>query len=138
METDMSIPVELPALAEVMARYPFAYLLSGSAHGAPHAVAVVPILEGGVLVLDDVGRRSRQNLLARPEAGLVWPPQSVSEYSLIVDGHAAMDGEKVCITPVRAVLHRPTPRPGPVAPGGCVSDCVELSLSESVEGPGSR
>ena len=134
----MSIPVELPALAEVMARYSFAYLLTGSAHGAPHAVAVIPILEGGVLVVDGVGLRTRQNLLARPDVGLVWPPQSVSEYSLIVDGHAAMEGEAVRIAPVRAVLHRPAPGPGSVAPGGCVSDCVELNLTASVEGAGRR
>jgi len=131
---DMSIPVELSALADVIARYPFAYLLTGSAHGAPHAVAVTPLLEGGALVVDGIGRRTRQNLLARPDVGLVWPPQSMSEYSLIVDGHASMDGEAVRIAPVRAVLHRPAPRPGPVAPGGCVSDCVELDLPATVEG----
>ena len=118
----MSIPVELPDLAQAIARYRFAYLLTGSDQGAPHAVAVVPVLQGGMLIVNKVGRRTRENLLARPAVGLVWPPQSEAEYSLIVDGQAALDGESARITPARAVLHRPAPRPpvddaaGPAAP----------------------
>jgi hypothetical protein len=124
----MSIPVELPGLPEVMARYRFAYLLTGTAEGAPHAVAVTPRLEGGVLVIDGIGRRSRANLLARPDVGLVWPPASESDYSLIVDGQAAMDGESLRIAPTRAVLHRPAPGAKPVAAEGCGSDCMALAL----------
>ena len=59
MVTNMSIPVELQNLAEVMTRYRFAYLLTACAHGAPHAVAVVPMLEGSVLVIDGIGRRGK-------------------------------------------------------------------------------
>src|SRR5690606_7005418 len=84
MVMNMSIPVELPKLAEIMARYRFAYLLTASAHGAPHAVATVPMLEDGILMLDGVGRRTRENLLAQPAVGLVWPPQAEADYSLIV------------------------------------------------------
>lgn len=130
----MSIPVELPDLAQAIAKYRFAYLLTGSARGAPHAVAVVPILENGVLLVDKVGRRTRENLLARPAVGLVWPPQSEAGYSLIVDGQASLDGETARVTPTRAVLHRPAPRPpvddaaGPAAQGACGSDCVELAV----------
>jgi len=124
----MSIAVELTDLAGAIARYHFAYLLTGSAQGAPHAVAVTPRLEAGVLVIDGVGRRSRDNLQARPAAGLVWPPQDVSGYSLIIDGQAALAGERLRITPERAVLHRPAPSPNPAAPGACGSDCVELPL----------
>lgn len=125
----MSIPVELSGLAEVMARYRFAYLLTSSVNGAaPHAVAVVPTLEGGALVVSGLGRRTRENLLAQPAVGLVWPPLSEADYSLIVDGQAAMEGETLRVTPSRAVLHRPAPRPGPVATGACGSDCVELPV----------
>jgi len=127
----MSIPVELTGLPQAMARYRFAYLLTGGAQGAPHAVAVTPVLENGVLVIEGVGRRSRANLLERPAVGLVWPPLSVSEHSLIVDGQAAMDGDTLRITPTRAVLHRPVPSPEPVAPGACGADCVELALPAS-------
>ena len=130
----MSIPVELPDLAQAIARYRFAYLLTGSDQGAPHAVAVVPVLQGGMLIVNKVGRRTRENLLARPAVGLVWPPQSEAEYSLIVDGQAALDVESARITPTRAVLHRPAPRPragparAPAAQGACSSDCVELPV----------
>ena len=132
----MSIPVELPGLPEVMARYRFAYLLTSSAPGAaPHAVAVTPALEGGALAIQGIGRRTRENLLARPAVGLVWPPQSASDYSLIVDGQAAMAGDTLRITPTRAVLNRPAPNPEPAAPGACGSDCMELALPAGADGP---
>ena len=126
----MSIAVELHDLGQALARYRFAYLLTSSAPGAaPHAVAVSARLQDGVLLIDGAGRRTRDNALQRPAVGLVWPPAEVSEYSLIVDGQAAVDGERLRITPTRAVLHRPAPRPAePAAPGSCGSDCVELAL----------
>ncbi|MFT3720905.1 pyridoxamine 5'-phosphate oxidase family protein [Pseudorhodoferax sp.] len=124
----MSMPVALPELSQAMERYRFAYLLTHSAQGAPHAVAVVPVLEGGVLKIGGIGRRTRQNLLARPDVGLVWPPGDPSGYSLIVDGQAALAGEVLHVVPSRAVLHRPAPRPGPAEPGACGSDCVELPV----------
>lgn len=126
----MSISVELGDLATAIAQYRFAYLLT-STEAAPHAVAVVPVPEAGSLLVHGVGRRTRDNLLARPAVGLVWPPQSAADYSLIVDGQASMDGDVLRIVPTRAVLHRSAPRPGPVAPGDCVSDCVELDLAAS-------
>jgi len=128
MVTNMSIPVELQNLAEIMTQYRFAYLLTASAHGAPHAVAVVPMLEGSVLVIDGIGRRTRDNLIQQPAVGLVWPPREESDYSLIVDGQAAPDGEMLRITPNRAVLHRPARRPEPIEQGACGSDCVELKV----------
>ncbi|TAN09545.1 MAG: hypothetical protein EPN34_13610 [Burkholderiaceae bacterium] len=124
----MSIPVELSALAEAMARYRFAYLLTSSSHGAPHALAVTPVLRAGRLDVGDVGRKTRTNAQARPEVGLVWPPQSVDEYSLIVDGVVEVTEHAVYVTPTRAVLHRPAPALTPAAPGACGSDCVELSV----------
>ncbi|MDN5848347.1 MAG: hypothetical protein L0H63_01740 [Nitrococcus sp.] len=125
----MSIQVELSDLAVTVARYRFAYLLTVSDESLPHALAVTPAVDGDALTVDGIGRHTQNNLLARPGVTLVWPPESVDEYSLIVDGQAAASGEKsVRITPIRAVLHRPAPRPGPVAEGACGSDCVELPL----------
>src|SRR5580765_1583954 len=125
--TTMSIPVELPGLPDVMARYAFAYLLTSQAEGAPHAVAVTPRLEVGMLVVDGVGRRTCANLLARPVVGLVWPPQAAADHSLIVDGQAVMDGESLRITPMRAVLQRPAPQSASIAALGCGSDGVALA-----------
>lgn len=134
----MSIPVELPDLAEVMARYRYAYLLTANADGPPHAVAVVPVLEDGVLSIADLGQRTRRNLLAQPAVALVWPPQVESAYSLIVDGRAAMDGETLQVRPTRAVLHRPARRPTPAEPQGCAADCVELAVPAAAGGPDQR
>ena len=122
----MSIPVELSKLAEAMTRYRFAYLLTASEHGAPHALAVTPVLQGGELVVKEAGRRTRDNVQQRPDVALVWPPQSESDYSLIVDGLAVVAGAGLRITPARAVLHRPAPSREPAAPGACGSDCVEI------------
>lgn len=122
----MSIPVDLSKLAEVMGRYRFAYLLTSSERGAPHAVAVTAVLQGGELVVDETGRRTRDNALQRPDVALVWPPQSESDYSLIVDGRADAAGGGLRIAPTRAVLHRPAPSREPAAPGACGSDCVEI------------
>jgi hypothetical protein len=126
----MTIAVELSNLGDALARYRFAYLLTSSAPGAaPHAVAVSARLQDGALLIDGVGRRTRDNAQQRPAVGLVWPPAAESDYSLIVDGQAAVDGERLRITPTRAVLHRPAPPPAqPAAPGTCGSDCVELEL----------
>ena len=123
----MSIPVDLSKLAEVLGRYRFAYLLTASERGAPHAVAVTAVLRGGELVVDETGRRTRDNALQRPEVALVWPPQSESDYSLIVDGRASAEAAGLRIAPLRAVLHRPTPSQQAATPGACGSDCVEIA-----------
>jgi hypothetical protein len=123
----MSIPVDLSKLAEAMARYRFAYLLTSSERGAPHALAVTPVLQGGELVVNKTGRRTRDNAQQRPDVALVWPPLSEADYSLIVDGQAVVAGEGLRITPARAVLHRPAPSREPAVPGACGSDCVEIA-----------
>ncbi|HEX4987116.1 MAG TPA: hypothetical protein VFV71_13720 [Burkholderiales bacterium] len=130
----MSIPVELSGLASVIARYRFAYLMTTNARGAPHAVAVSAALENGELVVRGVGRRTRENALERPAVGLVWPPQSESDYSLIVDGRAVVAGDLLRIAPSRAVLHRPAPPRQPDVTGACGSDCVEIDLGIGTPG----
>jgi hypothetical protein len=123
----MSIPVDLSQLAEAMGRYRFAYLLTSTAGGVPHAVAVPAVhLQDGELVVSEAGRRTRDNALQRPGVALVWPPQMASDYSLIVDGQAALTGDGLRISPTRAVLHRPAVSGHAAAPGACGSDCVEL------------
>lgn len=124
----MNVTGELPRLAHVITRYRFAYLMTTSTTGAPHAVAVAAVLQGGTLVVNGLGRRSRENARARPTVGLVWPPPSEADYSLIVDGQAAVTGDSLQITPTRAVLHRPARASEPNGSGACASDCVELDL----------
>lgn len=122
----MSIPVPLAELAEAMARYGFAYLLTADG-GRPHAVAVNPVIEGDELVMGG-GRRTRAHAGAQPEVALVWPPVEVGGYSLIVDGSATVEGEQVRVRPSHAVLHRPADRAAPVTEGACGNDCLPVEL----------
>lgn len=116
----MSIPVELDDLREVAAQQaPFAYLLTVSDDSSAHAVAITPNIGAGSITCD-AGRRSCANARVRPNVSLLWPPARPDDYSLIVDGHATVDGSSVNITPERAVRHRP-------APGGG-SDCAPVTL----------
>ena len=125
----MSIAVPVEDLAGALAGRPYAYFLTVSDDGRPHAVAVVPELRDGVLVLA-VGRRTAANAVARPTGvSLVWPPVELGGYSLIADGAAEVRGDTVLVRPSKAVLHRPAPADaGPGAPGSCGSDCVSVDL----------
>lgn len=123
----MSIPVSVEGLADAMANLPYAYLLTVSDDGRPHAVAVTPQLVDGVLQVT-VGKRTASNAQARPNgASLVWPPAEVGGYSLIVDGTASASGETVSVRPTKAVLHRPAPATVN-DPDSCGSDCVKVNL----------
>ncbi len=131
----MSIEVDLTKLAEAMADYTYAYLLTAGDTGAPHAVAVTPRLTADGLVVEGLGRRSAANAVERAAVAMVWPPSAPGGYSLIVDGTASVataGGEgrsTVVVSPRRAVLHRPAPSRGADAAGegGCGSACVPLS-----------
>lgn len=125
---NVSVTVELPNLKDTISRYRFAYLMTTNANNAPHAVAVAVVHQGGELIVGSIGRRSRENALARPAVSLLWPPESVADYSLIVDGQAFVVEDSVHIKPTRAVLHRPAPSPEPSAPDACGADCVKLEL----------
>jgi hypothetical protein len=124
----MSIPVPLQRLrAAVDERVASAYLLTVGDDGSPHAVHAPVRWEGDVIVAD-VGRRSAANATARPSVSLLFPVRTDGDYSLIVDGTAAVasreGGHRVRIAPVRAVLHRPAAVPDPTS--SCAADCVPL------------
>ena len=124
----MSIPVAVTDLADAMAQRPYAYLLTVSDDGRPHAVAVVPTLAAGELTME-VGRRTTGNAAARPESvSLVWPPSVPGEYSLIADGRARVENDRVVVTPTKAVLHRPAPGEA-ASPDSCGSDCQPVKFA---------
>ncbi len=127
----MSIPVELEALRDTiadLARPP--YLLTVADDGRAHSVAVDCSWRGDELELP-VGNRTLTNAAARPLVSLLWPPNDVGGYSLIVDAevtHTAGTGagdNRVRVRPTRAVLHRPAAS-ATDASAGCASDCVPL------------
>src|SRR5699024_7538717 len=122
----MSIAVAPSELAEAVAGFQYAYLLTVSDGGRAHAVAAQPQWADGRFTLGKLGNRSRRNAAARPAVTLLWPPQDVAGYSLIVDGDATLADAVLTITPSRAGLHRPGP--SPVAASSCTSDCRELPL----------
>ena len=124
----MSVPVPLPRLrAAVEQRGTSAYLLTVSDDASPHAVHVPLHWDGDVLVAD-VGRRSAANATARPTVSLLFPVRADGDYSLIVDGTAAVvsrdGGQHVRVTPTRAVLHRAAVVPDLAA--SCAADCVPI------------
>lgn len=128
----MSIPVPLAELRAALVDHTYAYLLTASASGGPHVVAVAPSLDGATLVVPDAGRRTSSNAVASPAVTLVWPPRSEGGYSLIVDGEAVVAGDNVVVTPQRAVRHRPAPGPRQDGPG-CTADCVELPVASATD-----
>jgi hypothetical protein len=66
------------------------------------------------------GTRTAANVNASATATLFWPAAELPGYSLIVDGAAAVDGDRLVIRPTRAVLHR-TAGPAPDGPS-----CIEV------------
>jgi hypothetical protein len=120
----MSIPVALDALRAALAeRAPAAYLLTVSDDGRPHAVHV-PIGWDGDRLAADVGKRTASNAAARPAVSLLYPLRRDDDYSLIIDGTAEVDTNRVLVTPTKAILHRPAVAPDPAS--ACAADCVPL------------
>jgi hypothetical protein len=128
----MSIAVPLEKLrAALEERGNIAYLLTVSDEARPHAVHIPVCWEGDRLVAE-IGKRSAANAAARPSVSLLSPARAEGDYSLIVDGTAEIaslrDGQRLLITPAKAVLHRPAAVPDPAS--SCAADCVPL-LPES-------
>jgi len=124
----MSIPVAMDDLrAAISERGLAAYLLTVSESGSPHAVHTVLAWDGNALVAE-VGKRSAANAAARTSVSLLFPLRADGDYSLIVDGTAAVtsseDSRRVRLTPTRAVLHRSAAVPDPTS--ACGADCVPI------------
>jgi hypothetical protein len=121
----MSVKVDLDQLADALADFTFAYLITVGDDYRAHTVAVQPVLADGILDVGAIGKSTRVNVAKHNGVTLVWPPREPGGYSLIVDGvgHPAHDALKV--VPSRAVLHRPA-APGAATRTGCIDDCVPL------------
>ena len=124
----MSIPVPLEGLrAAIAERGGSAYVLTVSDDARPHAVHVAVRWEGDALAAN-VGKRSAANAAARAAVSLLFAVRASGDYSLIVDGSAIVevrpDGQRLLITPTKAVLHRAAATPDPAA--SCSADCIPL------------
>ena len=123
----MSVQVDLDKLAEVLADFTFAYLITVSDDHRAHTVAVDPVLAGGIFDVGPVGRTTFRNLADRDGVTLLWPPRASRGYTLIVDGRGLISGDDapLQIVPSHAVLHRKS-TPGTATKPGCKDDCVPL------------
>jgi len=109
-----------------------AYIVTVSDEGGPHTVHVPVRWEHGGLVAK-VGGRTAANAAARPRVSILYPVRSAEDYSLIVDGRAAVepgDSRQVRVTPTRIVLHRADPPVDRVA--SCAQDCIPIAIPVSI------
>ncbi len=102
----MSIAVPLDELESKLADYPWGYLVTVRDDGRPQSLAVPTQMVDGVLVAT-VGQRAALNATARPDVTMLFPGPTGHEFSLIVDGDALVDGDRIEVTPTWAVMHRP-------------------------------
>ena len=101
----MSIAVALDQLRdEIAARGDAAFAVTVG-DGGPHVVSVRLAWDGDVLV-GGAGSRTAANVAARPSVTLLWPGETFTSFSLLVDGTAAVVDEQLRVTPAKAVLHR--------------------------------
>lgn len=123
--------VDLKALADALADYPYAYLITVDNGYRVHTVTVEPQLREATLDVGLIGGRTRNNLAQRADVTLLWPPAEPGGYSLIVDGTAELseagaETARLTVVPTRALLHRDADSPD--AAKGCLHDCVVFSL----------
>lgn len=121
----MSVQVDIDRLADELANFTFAYLVTVGDDYQAHTVAVEPVLADGVIDIGPVGGSTRRNVIAHSGVTLVWPPSEPGGYSLIVDGEGHPGDDALIVLPSRAVLHRKA-APGMATKPGCKDDCLPL------------
>lgn len=102
----MSVKVDLAQLADVLADFTFAYLVTVSDEYRAHTVAVDPALVGGVFEIGPVRNSTRRNLASRPDVTLLWPPRQTDGPTLIIDGRGELHDDTLRVRPSHAVLHK--------------------------------
>ena len=122
----MSVKVDLDQLADALADFTFAYLITVGDDYRAHTVAVQPVLSDGAIDVGSIGNTTRKNVGQHDGVTLVWPPSQPGGYTLIVDGRGRSTDDALTVEPTRAVLHRPATPETPAANPGCLHDCVPL------------
>ena len=123
----MSVKLDLEQLAETLAGFTSAYLITVGDDYRAHTVAVDPVLTDGLLDVGTVGNSTRRNATQHPDVTIVWPPSEPGGYTLIVDGRGTPTDTALTITPMSAVLHRKATPGAPASTTGCADDCVPLA-----------
>ena len=122
----MSVKVDLDQLADALADFSFAYLITVGDDYRAHTVAVEPVLSEGNLGVGTVGTHTRENVTQHADVTVVWPPRESGGYSLIVDGTGRPTDEALTIVPTRAVLHRKATADSPATSPDGLNDCVPI------------
>jgi len=122
----MSVKVDLDQLADALADFTFAYLITVGDDYRAHTVAVAPVLSDGTIDVGSVGNTTRKNVGQHDGVTLVWPPAEPGGCTLIVDGLGKPIDDALTVEPTRAVLHRPATTDTPATNPGCLHDCVPL------------
>jgi hypothetical protein len=122
----MSVKVDLDQLADALADFALAYLITVGDDYRAHTVAVEPTYAEGILDIGPMGRHTRDNVAAHKDVTLIWPPRDAGGYTLIVDGIATSDGDELTVVPGRAVLHRRATAQSPSKSPNPLHDCVPL------------
>lgn len=113
---------------------PVAYLITVGEEGRPHAVSVVVAWDGDDLTAG-AGTRTAANVGQGSEVTLLWAPRPGGDYSLIVDGDAAIvdgaSGPRVVVQPRAAVRHRLAGAGAPAGPAGDdAPGCIAVPVLE--------
>ena len=117
----MSVRVGPEKLREEVSRFGhLAYLVTTGADGRPHAVSVHLDLTDDDSLVFRAGKRTTANAAERALVCVLWSPVETEGFSLIVDGTASVDGDRVTVRPEAAVLHRQAAAPGEAAQSDCV------------------
>jgi hypothetical protein len=122
----MSVKVDIDQLADALADFAFAYLITVGDDYRAHTVAVEPVFADGILDVGPMGRHTRDNVAQHGDVTLIWPPRDAGGYTLIVDGTAKANGDALSVIPGRAVLHRRATVESPSTSPNCLHDCVPL------------
>lgn len=116
--------VDMARLAEALADFDYAFLITVGDGGKPHSVMLDPVLIDGVFDVGAAGDRTSGNVAQHPDVTLLWPPRQPGGYALMVDGRAEPAGDGLRVVPTKALLHRRATPGSPAAESGCLHDCV--------------
>ena len=127
----MSVKVDLDQLADALADFTFAYLITVGDDYRAHTVAVEPVSPTACSTSGPSGGHTRRNLAAARRRHPRLAAEGPGGYTLIVDGHG-----QVTATIPRASCppRRAAPQGGAgcaATATGCMHDCVPLEGVES-------
>lgn len=127
----MSIPVAAKDILKTINEYGSStYLISATADNHPHVANLTFTIDKNDLILT-VGKRGTKNLENCPQITMLWPPNELGGYSLIIDGMASkqedLDGSGSVwkISFDSGILHRPAQNPAN-NDSSCGSDCQTI------------